>query len=468
VGFKFLKDRPIPAKNLPLTNVQWGLYMTNDGKSSEPKIWKAMVDVYRDPMSIISDDLTGANEIGMVLAEHRRDHIVLNRIPQVQRIDDLFRNHANLVVNCNSRELSAEDAYHVVYKTLEGNPLLRERLIYKKIDSTVRGNLAAEIEAVLDLDMADLIFFAPASPLMGRTTVGGYHLVNGLPITRTEYVSGIQIKGTSYLPELIDPKTKYRCRPATIGVLESGYRRVAKFAESCYREGFRTIVFDACSQTDLRVICRAIAGKPLRILAVGSTALFEAVFDVQRPADAGQCLVVCASLNHQSRLQTRLLVRDAGAELVLVDLDAGLSDPQREIQRVIPLAQAHFQAGRDLILATPEEVLTSEPGFRPMSREGESEIDRFLGVLTKRLLELHPPAGLILIGGGLATQVINALGGLGIEITGRLASFVPIGRLSGGPFDGLTLITKGGGVGDAEILIRAVSVLRRRFASRHQ
>lgn len=45
----------------------------------------------------------------------------------------------------------------------------------KKIDSTLRGNLGAEIKAVDDVFNPDIVIIAPAYPANQRVTIGGYH-----------------------------------------------------------------------------------------------------------------------------------------------------------------------------------------------------------------------------------------------------------------------------------------------------
>ena len=57
---------------------------------------------------------------------------------------------------------------------------------YKKIDSTLRGHIALETLTMLDILGYDAAIIIPAFPQEGRITVGGYHLLKGVPIGRTE------------------------------------------------------------------------------------------------------------------------------------------------------------------------------------------------------------------------------------------------------------------------------------------
>jgi len=148
-------------------------------------------DYQKRPMIVIADDLTGANEIGIILAEHNKKIFIVSERSRDEDIGSFASYYDGLVINLDSRSLNGEDAYKRVKAFLSRSEKIRERLIYKKIDSTIRGNLAEETDAILDLKFIDVIFFVPALPKIQRITVGGYHLVNGVPINKTQYVRGV-------------------------------------------------------------------------------------------------------------------------------------------------------------------------------------------------------------------------------------------------------------------------------------
>ena len=73
----------------------------------------------------------------------------------------------------------------------QGGGRIRTNLVYKKVDSALRGNLGAEIRAVLDgFSAARAVLLAPALPANGRTTVGGRQLLGGVPVHETEMAEG--------------------------------------------------------------------------------------------------------------------------------------------------------------------------------------------------------------------------------------------------------------------------------------
>ena len=77
-------------------------------------------------------------------------------------------------------------AYEIVRHSLEQVDFGQFRYIIKKVDSTMRGNIAQEIKAVDDAFCPELVVFAPALPALGRTTMDGVQCLNGVEICKTE------------------------------------------------------------------------------------------------------------------------------------------------------------------------------------------------------------------------------------------------------------------------------------------
>ena len=67
--------------------------------------------------------------------------------------------------------------------------------------------------------------------------------------------------------------------------------------------------------------------------------------------------------------------------------------------------------------------------------------------------------GLVLTGGETALAVCRALGATAIHICGELEVGIPWGRLAGGVAPGLPVVTKAGGFGGPESILRIVNAL---------
>lgn len=115
---------------------------------------------------VLADDATGALECGSILASMSIDV-------------SLFRGSGVVVLNTATRHAAPAAAANCVaeWVTFDG-PL------FKKTDSTLRGNIGPELTA---LSPRGPVIYIPAYPAVGRTVVNGRLLVNGVPVEETAF-----------------------------------------------------------------------------------------------------------------------------------------------------------------------------------------------------------------------------------------------------------------------------------------
>src|SRR5262245_61513390 len=134
---------------------------------------------------IVADDLTGAAECAVAFVRRGRAAAVT----WGEMADAPDRALPVLAYDAGSRALSAEAAAsrHADVLARLHNP---EHHLFKKIDSALRGQPAAEIAATLKhlaaRSAAAFGVFAPAFPATGRTTIDGRILVKGRPVEEAE------------------------------------------------------------------------------------------------------------------------------------------------------------------------------------------------------------------------------------------------------------------------------------------
>ncbi|MBW7460650.1 four-carbon acid sugar kinase family protein, partial [Paenibacillus sepulcri] len=119
--------------------------------------------------AMIADDLTGANDSGVQLAASGYSASVLFRLDE-----EAPGSVDAVVLNTDSRADSPQTAYAKVRNAADYVSRLSAGIVYKKLDSTLRGNIGAELDAVYDAFKPDFIVLAPAYPGNGRTTENGY------------------------------------------------------------------------------------------------------------------------------------------------------------------------------------------------------------------------------------------------------------------------------------------------------
>ena len=136
-----------------------------------------MIDLF-----IIADDFTGALDTGVQFAARG----VPTRVVTNPRADlaSAGAGARVLVMDAETRHLSPLQAYETVHRAVTQAMALGVKYVYKKTDSALRGNIGAELTAVLNATGCRALPFLPAFPRIGRTTRGGVHYVDGLPVAQ--------------------------------------------------------------------------------------------------------------------------------------------------------------------------------------------------------------------------------------------------------------------------------------------
>lgn len=126
-----------------------------------------MEEITLDRIAVIADDLTGASDSGVQFARKGlRTQVIFDWLGLSDGKDSLD----TVVIDTDSRSIPGSMAYDRVSQAAY---VLKQKgftSIYKKLDSTLRGNLGQEIKAVMDVYGFEAAAVVPAFPRIGRTT----------------------------------------------------------------------------------------------------------------------------------------------------------------------------------------------------------------------------------------------------------------------------------------------------------
>jgi len=237
-------------------------------------------------IGIIADDLTGANDTSLQF--HLRGsntQILLDYEAYLQNI----KNAQTWAISTETRNISPELAYK---KVKEATKIFIEKLnlenFYKKIDSTLRGNIAVETLAMLEALNWDAAIVIPAFPAEGRITVGGYHLLKGVPIERTELARDVHSPiFESHIPSLLRSQLD-DARKDLVGLVElstvmNGAGPILFKINELIAQGKKLIVVDSVSITDIEQVVLAINKSDYNILPAGSSACAQVLGNIWLP-----------------------------------------------------------------------------------------------------------------------------------------------------------------------------------------
>jgi uncharacterized protein YgbK (DUF1537 family) len=375
-------------------------------------------------IAVIADDLTGALDTGVQFTQWGY---------QTQLTDDPTKSTSEItIINTDTRNKPPEQAYQTTYKIAQK---LDHAIIYKKLDSTLRGNPGPETQAILDATGETHAILTPTYPQTGRRVHDGHLYINEKPITETEYINEYRQK-TSYIPDILETETQVH---------------TAKNPEDI-KPGITII--DSTTEKDLI----EIAKHHTRILA-GSAGLADALCHTLR--NPPPVITIIGTMRTQTRTQATQLKTRLGATIIPLDAANALNrTPQYE---AIHAAEIALKTGQDTIITStpsPEAIEQTKTKAQRMGLTTEELEQRVTGALAEvtEVLLRQKPSGLILTGGATAITVTKKLRVKNIEILDEVEPGIPVLRL-----DHILAVTKAGGFGQPDALIRATKYLKRKY-----
>ena len=421
-------------------------------------------------MIVIADDFTGANDTGVQLAKKgARTDVVLNELPHSTRRTDV------LVINTESRALSPEMAKEKVSKALK--PYCQSEtppLVYKKIDSTFRGNVGAEVEAAMVASGAQLAIVAAAIPAAGRITRNGECWVHGIPLVETEFASDPKTPiVSSHIKTLIGLQTAYPIHELDLQAVRGG--KLGSELSHLSQAGPAIVVVDAETDGDLAQLAQAIQQLNCRYLLVGAAGLANALPASSYLAARQRLpvLVVAGSMSEATRQQIVFAAEEKSLGILDIDVEGLLQpDSQPAVDEIIRQAACVLRDRQHCVLRTCRDADARQMIDTLCEKYGLSrqqlgdKISQTLGAITLSIINQAQIGGLFLTGGDIAIAVARALGAEGYRITSEVVPCVPCGTFVNSEIDDLPVITKAGGFGSASTLRDALYYIEEMYSGK--
>jgi uncharacterized protein YgbK (DUF1537 family) len=402
---------------------------------------------------VVADDLTGATDTALAFAKRGYEtnvQVDFNRTPPETTV---------LAVNTDSRYDDPEAARKRVHQVISESDA---PIVYKKVDSTLRGNVVPEIQGALDCGF-DFGLVAPASPALGRLTAGGYHLVDGRLLTDTEYVDDPNGPESAHLSTLIEGIDTTHLGIETVAAGSGAVRRAITDAPSG-----TIFTCDTTHDRHLESIARAADGIVDRALFVGSAGLAKHVSVLAEPdsepnriATEGSALGIVGSVSEQSLKQLAALPNEW---VIALDPEVLLADPELAGSEAGERAAERLVSGENAVVTAAPDHTAIECTLAAGREAGLDEetirrrVARSLASAAKAGIE--EAAGLFVTGGDVAMVVFDRLNVGWLSLSGEeIEAGVPVSTLQEGAADGTTVVTKAGGFGREATVINCLGYL---------
>ena len=426
-------------------------------------------------VGIIADDLTGANDTALQFKLNDAETNILlntNIEPKSSAAQQAW------AISTESRNIDPETAFE---KVKNATAFISEKLnpdfFYKKIDSTIRGNIAVEILSMLEVLEYDAAIVMPAFPQEGRTTVGGYHLLKGIPIERTEMARDPHSPiYESHLPTLFRQQLGENLEDLVDNIklktIMDGAGPILKKINKKVEDGAKIIIMDSVSTTDLEQIVLAMGKSNYNLLPVGNAAAakvlsniwfpkednFEEVLPIKLPKlpkfiVSGSATEITAKqiekFENNEDYEENSLVIELNMETVL----NGVS------QELVDRIKSNL-TGENIVLIHTSKLLNNFDGFADeaidtdLTKSGlASAVTDFLAELTGKVLT-DKKAVLITLGGETSYKCCNRINANQLQLIDEVLPAIALSKNAN--FD-QWIVTKSGNLGGINTLIEVLN-----------
>lgn len=370
---------------------------------------------------VIADDLTGACDSGLEYARAGLRTRITFDVADMSEADVL-------VISTDSRRMNSEDAYRHVRDLISPLPLESAKIVFKKIDSALRGNIVSESEAVRHAAKAHGVVLAPALPAQGRVVEDGMLTIKDIAGSRSINV-GQQLREQGMQVEKISLEALSRCLSEATS--SSPYflcdatsdEELAAIATALWRATRRTLWIGSAG-----------LAKPLATLLAKDRSMSGSVLGVKSASISPKPVLVCIGSNHPVTVRQIEFLKQYSHCVFFEAEHVGAS----EIEKA-------FAQNKHVIL----QIDMRDP-------------DVYLLVRLFKSLPVDSMAAVFIAGGDTAALICSITEAHELRLYGQIQQGVAIGRIEGGTMDGLLVATKSGGFGAEDGLAQAIEILSTR------
>ena len=382
---------------------------------------------------ILADDLTGSLDTGVQMAVKGYEVTVL---VQSTGIPNDFHEDV-LVINTDTRHKESAEVYRIISDLVKDAIHEGFKRFYKKTDSGLRGNIGAELTALLEATGEKTLLFVPAWPKMNRITKEGIHYVNGVPLAQSIFAK-----------DVLNPVTESRID--RLIHLQSDVP-VCLQAENAETEGIA--VYDCINEAEMERHAAKIFADPHRpLIAAGCAGLLEKYPICSEKADSSdlcaglhkELTVLCGSLNEVTLKQLQYAQKHNACRVHLPVEKIVCGQWQEE--DIGQFVRSFLQDADTSI-----RIIDTIDDSMPMEDAAE-QIAECMGKIAVCLIRQKPLQTLMIIGGDTLLGCVKALGIETLKPIKEPAPGTVLAEYTNHEGKGY-LITKSGGFGDEALLI---------------
>jgi len=422
---------------------------------------------------IIADDLTGANDTGVQFSKKGYNTIV-SILDESENIIIPDKTDV-LVIDTETREVGVKTAQQRIKNVLQRLNFSDKDIFYKKVDSTLRGCIGAELEEMINILEKDICVFTPTFPAQQRITIGGYLIVNGKPLGLSKYYSAdLKAGEASFIPFLLKQQTSLPIARIDFIDVIKGQEAIFEKLNKLYQEGNKIVIVDATEEMHLKDIFNSINRFEGSVLYAGSAGLANYFpksynknrsFKLNMEKNKGPVLIVGGSRNPITKSQINHLKGKIDFFDLNIDIEEIWSNRKTILEHFLTESITVIKNGQHLVICTDPLYNDKENINKKLMqkhnlsfRELELVIRKFLGELTAEIVRNSPARNIILTGGDIVLGVCSTLGIQNLNIVDELLPGIPLSTANLKNIN-LKIVTKAGGFGEKDTLFKLIKKL---------
>lgn len=440
----------------------------------------------------VADDLTGATTTGVLLARSKARTAVFFNEEAAEKAEGVKELDA-ILISSNSRPLPANEAYDKVKSATIALKNMGVQYFSKRIDTTLRGGVGVEIDAMLDqMKEGTVAVVVPAMPQSRRILVGGYSVIDGVALINTPVAQDVRTPvKENYIPRLLEGQTRRKVGLVTLDKVLAGEDAIEAALAEQKEAGCEVIVVDGITLEDVENIAKACISLRWDVVAVdpgpftSKLAFYRELISKEEPNlppeadESGKTVLIAAgSATPVTKKQMEILCQDSRHVRISVEpiplIEGGeiaLGEVEKAVNKATELLESSTQPRAILFeTALHGELLNLDEEDNKRHYAGGMSANRInagLGMIISKVLEKvgkEKVAGLYTTGGDTMVNVCYQLGVECIEVMDYVIPQTDIGRLVGSDYSGLPVVGKGGLTGNDNTACDIVSRLFRESA----
>ena len=437
-------------------------------------------------IGVIADDLTGATTTGVLLARSGAKTTVFFNVEAAKTNINSSSLDA-ILISSNSRALPPDEAYEKVSDAIKTLQSMNVSFFSKRIDTTMRGGIGVEIDAMLDyMDEGTVALVVPAMPQSKRILVGGYSIIDSVALVDTPVAQDVRTPVLeNYIPKLLDGQSRRKIGCVTLESILSGKIETKKALKTARHNGADIIVVDAVTLDHIELIAKACLELKWNILAVDPGPFTSKLafcrkliheekdnIPIETADETGKFVLIAAgSATPVTKKQMEVLCQDNrnkrisinpislidGGDVALAEIDITLNHVRSVFENENPRVILLETALHDELLNL--DIEDKKRGYA--SGMSANRINSGLGNIVAKIIEdlgHDKIAGIYTTGGDTMVNVCYQLEAECIEVLDYVIPQTDICRMLG-KYQGMPIIGKGGLTGNESIVLDIVDRL---------